>query len=386
MRVNSIGANYSVGNIRKNPSFGKMYVTLSKQNNADYVEKEVIKNFEKDYYPEISKNETIKKFQGVYGDEINCFVLAAGAGTRFKGLAQTQGPQVNKVSYRFNLENGKGFHMPDTNLARASHYMTEEGINIVTAEKANGSLGQVIETYMRDKEPVKDTIIYCGDNQLHTENAMDIDKFFAKALLKDNKMALISASKTPKQVADSLGVMLLDNSGRTDDLYNLTAFEEKPKLDRALELADETGNCYANAGMFAISKDAMLWLIEEIEKDPNFIAKDETEVYDFAKAQEKILAKFGPSKCVVKVVDGDNWIDTGKPSDYQNFLEQVRDEGKFINVFAKQDQKDIQETMQTKVGKGYFINQDENDDLDVDIIDNLPFKMMGLDQDCMVIH
>lgn len=354
MRINQLAAT---------PNFRGVYVTTSSKNNGDYVDKAVIRPFQP-IADEIATSDYAKEFQDII-DSTDTYVLAAGSGSRFKKLAQTQGDMVNKISFALPLldEEGKpterSLHMLDLPMAMAAPMMDENGLQRKNAEVARGSFAEVIDNAIKLREegsPQKNVIVMCGDNLFDTKQGDPFELLkFCKDIINDPTKAagLIGVERDPEDVVNRFGVL---NVAPADDnkTYNLKGFREKPKtLRTAKKFITPNGKCIANTGMFVIKADAMEWLVDEVmagektekvKRNPKagFIARSKEEPYDFAKALERIQEKYGEDKCQVRVID--TWEDAGEPEALYRTIAQYQ-KGHFLACLPKDLQEQIKHSM-----------------------------------------
>ena len=335
MRINAIQA----------PAFKGVYVTTSTKNNGDYVEKEVIKPFKKNFQPAIEKRPECRDFDNVKKGT-DFYVLGAGAGSRFKELAATQGDEVNKISFGLPLTNGKNLHMLDIAMAMSVPFADGKGLQRKNAEVARGSFAEVYDNALKLREqgkPQKNVVVCCGDNMFHTDKPFELD-YFVKDVIEDptKQMGLIGVERDPEEVVNKFGVLKVVPT-ENDDIMQLDGFVEKPKtLELAREFETPSGKCIANTGMFVIKAEAMEWLMDQIEADPMFIAKNEKEPYDFAAACTKVQAEYGKDKCDVKLVQ--TWEDAGDPAALYRSIKEFQ-KGNFLSNFAGADRDTIQHSM-----------------------------------------
>ena len=336
MRINAM---------QSSPAFKSVYVTTSTKNNGDYVEKEVIQPFREDFLPAIQEKEECKHFNKVKKGT-DFYVLGAGKGSRFALLSETQGDETNKISFAKPLVNGKNFHMLDVAMAMSVPFADEKGIQRKNAEVARGSFAEIYDNALKLREkglPQNNVVVCCGDNMFHTDKPFELD-YFVKNIIEDptKQMGLIGVERDPEEVVNKFGCLKVVPTEK-DDIMLLDGFVEKPKtLEIAKKFETPNGTCVANTGMFVIKAEAMEWLMDEIEKDPMFIAKDEAEPYDFAAACTKVQEQYGADKCDVKLVQ--TWEDAGDPAAlYRTILEYQK--GNFLTNFAEEDKNIIQYSM-----------------------------------------
>lgn len=326
-------------------NFKSVYVTTSTKNNGDYIENEVIRPFKRNFQKSIEKKEECRDFNEVKKNT-NFYVLAAGKGKRFMELSETQGKKVNKISFAIPLENGRNFHMLDIAMAMSVPFADEKGLIRKNAAVARGSFAEVIDDAQKLREagkPQKNVVVCCGDNMFHTDKPFELN-YFVKDVIEDptKQMGLVGVERNPGDVVNKFGVLNVIPTEK-DDIMKLAGFVEKPKtLDIARKFETPQGKCIANTGMFVIKADAMEWLLDELEEDPMFIAKDKDEPYDFAAACTKVQAKYGANKCDVKLVE--TWEDAGEPEALYRSIEAYQD-GKFLTNFAEKDRVLIQNSM-----------------------------------------
>ncbi len=346
MNIQSISANDCCS---PKPAFKASYVTLSQKNLGEKISRNVVDSFNGKILPEL-KTTMAKEAQGVidaagagrvigkpadFQNNINFFALAAGSGSRFRELAQTVG-DYNKISLPFKIDDKLNLHMLDFAMAMGKYFIGEEGVNTIVASQPSGSFGDIVAHYQAGN-PIKDTVVCCGDN-VFGDKAADMMKFFTKVINNQDKhVALVGVARTPEEVARRFGVLQVEGS-LNDEALKLTGFSEKPPLEEAQSMAVDGMNI-ANTGMFYISKEAMEKLMEEINSGVNNIKKNDTEPYDFANAVKyvhKMLPEwFGIESSEgadVKVVD--KWEDVGEPKALYQFAEDVKG-GLYLGNFTK---------------------------------------------------
>lgn len=336
MRINSI----------QTQAFKGVYVTTSTKNNGDYVDNKVIKPFKENFQPAIQNRKECKDFNEVKKDT-DFYVLGAGSGSRFKELAQTQGEEVNKISFETPLTNGKGFHMLDVGMAMSVPFVDKKGIQRKNAEVARGSFAEIYDNALKLREagiPQKNVVVCCGDNMFHTDKPFELD-YFVKDVIENpaKQMGLIGVERNPKEVVGKFGCLKVVPTEK-DDIMQLDGFVEKPEtIEIARKFETPNGACVANTGMFVIKADAMEWLMDQIEEDPMFIAKNEKEPYDFAAACTKVQEEYGKDRCDVKLVQ--TWEDAGDPAALYRTIGEYQ-KGNFLTNFAKKDREMIKDSMQ----------------------------------------
>lgn len=335
----------SINNLRTSPSFQKVYVTTSTKNNGDFVEKEVIDPFKKFFMPSIARMSQCKDFESII-DDTDFYVLAAGEGSRFRQLAATEGSKVNKISFSEPLQDGRRFHMLDIAMAMSVPFADQDGLIRKNAEVARGSFAEIYDNarILREKGlPQKNIVVCCGDNLFHTDKPFELD-YFMKDVIEDptKQMGLVGVEREPEEVVNRFGVLDVIPTNK-DDVMKLNGFVEKPKTESiAREFETPNGKCIANTGMFTIKAEAMEWLMDELEKDPMFIAKNEKEPYDFAAACTKVQEKYGANKCDVKLVQ--TWEDAGEPEALYRTIKEFQ-KGNFLTNFSPKDRMMIQSSM-----------------------------------------
>lgn len=335
----------SISNQQVSPSFKRVYVTTSTKNNGDFVEEKVINPFKKFYMPSIAQMQQCKDFEEVKKNT-DFYVLAAGAGTRFSELAKMQSPFTNKISFEQYLKSGKTFHMLDIAMAMSVPFADEKGLIRKNAEVARGSFAEIYDNALKLREagkPQRNIVVCCGDNMFHTDKPFELN-YFVKDVIEDprKQMGLIGVEREPEEVVNKFGVLDVIPT-EEDGIMKLNGFVEKPKTEaiaRKFETPD--GKCIANTGMFVIKAEAMEWLMDKLEEDPMFIAKNEKEPYDFAAACTKVQENYGANKCDVKLVQ--TWEDAGEPEALYRAIKEFQ-QGKFLTNFALNDRKAIQSSM-----------------------------------------
>lgn len=328
-----------------NTAFKGVYVTTSTKNNGDYVEKEVIRPFKKNFQPEIERMRQAGDFEDIK-DSTDFYVLGAGEGSRFRQLAHTQGDKVNKISFAEPLTDGTNFHMLDVAMAMSVPFTDENGLQRKNAAIARGSFAEVIDNAQKLRDagkPQKNVIVCCGDNMFHTDKPFELNYFMKDVINNPAKqMGLIGVEREPSEVVNKFGVLKVVPT-KNDDIMLLDGFVEKPKtIEKARDFETPNGKCIANTGMFVIKAEAMEWLMDELERDPMFVAKNEAEPYDFAKACENVQRKFGTKACDVKLVQ--TWEDAGDPEALYRTMEQFK-KGKFLTNFGPKARNVIMASM-----------------------------------------
>ena len=332
------------------PAFKASFVTLSEKNLGRKIAANVVDTFNGKILPEIRKTQSseaaaliesagagrvIAKPQDLQ-EKVNFFALAAGSGSRFKELAQTVG-DYNKISLPFKIGDKQNIHMLDFAMTMGKFFIGKEGVNKIVASTPSGSFGDIVQHYLAGN-PIKDTVVCCGDN-VFGDKAADMMKFFTKAINNPNKhVALVGVARPPEVAAGRFGV--LDAVGSIgDEALKLKGFSEKPPIEEAQALAVD-GMDIANTGLFYLSKEAMEKLIGEIKSGVNNIKKNDTELYDFANAVKYVHSKlpewFGISSLEgadVKVVK--KWEDVGEPEALYQFANDVK-KGVYLDNFPKE--------------------------------------------------
>jgi len=381
----------------KPPCFKAHVVTLSEKNLGKKISKNVVDVFNKEILPELNK--TSKKeaaaviaAAGVAGtvaiinkpedfqDKVNFFTLAAGSGSRFRELAQTVG-DYNKISLPFNIgkyDTPSKIHMLDFAMAMGKYFIGKEGVQPIVASQPSGSFGDIVQYYL-EGNPIKDTMVCCGDN-VFGDKASDMMTFFTKAINDPNKhVALVGVGRKPEEVANRFGVLQVEGSLKDgNDVLKLTGFSEKPPKEEAEKMAIDGVNI-ANTGMFYISKDAMEKLIDEIRGGVNNIKKSDSEPYDFANAVKYVHSKlpdwFGVESkegADVKVVK--KWEDVGEPKALYDFAEAVR-HGEFLNNFSSAMADNIKNAFNKRVhvtDSIKYMNFSDSDNVDINNVINSP--------------
>ena len=353
----------SAGQNSRSLAFKASYVTLSQKNLGEKIATNVVEKFNKNILPEIRKTQvleadTVIKNAGIgsviekakdFQDKVNFFTLAAGSGSRFRELAQTVG-DYNKISLPFKVDKDTDIHMLDFAMAMGKYFIGEEGIKTIVASKPSGSFGDIVAHYLQGN-PIKDTIVCCGDN-VFGDKASEMVEFFTRMLNNPKKhVALVGVGRTPAEVANRFGVLECE-SGVSDQILKLKGFSEKPPIEEAEKLAIN-GENIANTGLFYLSKEAMTNLMEEIKNGINNIKKNDSEPYDFANAVKYvhsmlpkwfgIASKEGADVKVVK-----KWEDVGEPQALYSFANEVK-QGTFLANFPKILAEKIQDSFGKRV-------------------------------------
>lgn len=353
-------------------NFKSSYVTLSEKNLGQKIAKNVVDNFNGKILPEIkesAKNEAtqIIKKAGAgkiiseakdFVNNVNFFALAAGSGSRFKELAQTVG-DYNKISLPFKIGKDENIHMLDFAMTMGKYFIGDEGVNKIVASTPSGSFGDIVQHYLAGN-PIKDTVVCCGDN-VFGDSAAEMMTFFTKEINNPNKhVALVGVPRPTEEVLDRFGCLEVEGK-LNDESLKLKGFVEKPKSKVPEEVAHARaiaidGQNVANTGMFYISKEAMTNLIGEIKNGNNPIKKSDSEPYDFANAciyVHKMLPEwFGIESSEgadVKLVK--NWEDVGEPKALYNFANDVKN-GEYLKNFPKNLADRIQNSFKERIKLG----------------------------------
>lgn len=369
MQVNAINTAYSA------PSFGKAIVTLSKENLGQKIKTDVVDTFNRNILPEIQETQyqdgidiinaaggpgRVIQNPNDFKDEVVFFALGAGKGTRFKELAETVG-DYNKVSLPFKVDNGSDIHMLDFAMAMGKTFIDTDGVETIISDAPSGSFGDIVKYYL-EGNPIKDTIVCCGDN-VFGDSAADMMKFFTATINNPDKhVALVGVGRTPEEVAERFGVLDVEGS-INDPALKLKGFKEKPKLDVAQQMT-VNGQNVANTGLFYISKEAMEKLMDEIRNGENNIKKNDKEPYDFANAVKYVHSKtedwFGvPSKDAADVMVVKKWEDVGEPDALYQFVNDVKKHGTYLLNFPKAYAQKVRDAFSSRVhldGKTPYIN------------------------------
>lgn len=344
-------------------AFRSSYVTLSEKNLGRKIAENVVDTFNGKLLPQIKESAkkeaqeiinitgrgTVINSPNDYQENINFFALAAGSGSRFKELAETVG-EYNKISLPFKIGQNENIHMLDFAMTMGKYFIGNEGVNKIIAQQPTGSFGDIVQHYLNGN-PIKDTVVCCGDN-VFGDSAFDMMKFFTKTINNPNKhVALVGVGRTPEQVAKRFGVLEVEGS-LSNEALKLKGFSEKPELEIAQNLAVD-GKNIANTGLFYLSKEAMINLINEIKAGVNNIAKNDIEKYDFANAvkyvHSKLPAWFGirsTEGADVKVVQ--QWEDVGEPKALYEFAQDVKN-GEYLSNFPEELATKIQSAFAKRI-------------------------------------
>lgn len=308
-----------------------------------------------------------------FQNNVNFFTLAAGSGSRFAKLAQVVG-EFNKISLPFKIGNGENIHMLDFAMTMGKYFIGNDGVQKIVAEKPSGSFGDIVQHYMKGN-PIKDTVVCCGDN-VFGDSAAEMMTFFTKEMNNPDKhLALVGVPRPTEQVLDRFGC--LEVEGKLDDeALKLKGFVEKPKssvpeeVQHAKNIAID-GQNIANTGMFYISKDAMTNLINEIKNGNNPIKKSDSEPYDFANAciyvHKMIPEWFGLDSAQgadVKLVK--KWEDVGEPTALYEWASEVK-KGEYLKNFPQEIANKIKTSFNQRIhtdnSTPRYINFTENETL-----------------------
>lgn len=332
------------------PAFKAATVTLSEKNLGKKIAANVVDSFNGKILPEIVKTRAVEAEQIIkaaggpgrviskaddFKNNVEFFALAAGAGSRFAELAETVG-EYNKISLPFKIDKNLDLHMLDFAMAMGKHFIDDK-VNTIVAPKKSGSFGDIVKYYL-DGNPIKDTVVCCGDN-VFGDGANELMTFFTKMMNNPNKhVALVGAKRAPEEVVKTFGLLGVEGSLK-DETLKLTSFVEKPATVELAKEKEVDGQCIANTGLFYLSKESMENLMSEIKSGVNNIKKDESEPYDFAKAVEYVHKMtptwFGiPSKEAADVKVVQKWEDVGQPAALYQFTEDVKN-GEYLKNFPK---------------------------------------------------
>lgn len=382
MQISAIGNSVSLNKQNRNnqaQSFGNAYVTLSKANLGSNIKEKLIPSFVEKWWDgstdavksaadtfikkngeelqgdklfDGKSNHTISKASDL-ADKVDFYMLAAGEGSRFRGLAAAvkgwQGEvggkaNENKITLGFPIDGKKDLPMIDFGLNGIAKYFakteTPEKIAGDTATRVEktpfesilsdgptGSFGDImlrnlsIYRAAEEKQPgsgadtIKDVVVCCGDN-VFGEDAESLLKYFTKAVNDENvHLALVGAKKSPEIAAKRFGVIQVADAVKGDnEVLQVTGFEEKPPLEVINApnsgLVTENGDCVANTGMFYVSKEAMTTIVKKMNdlipenfegelkdveafksKELNPFNKNDKEIFDFANVSKWVQAE-----------------------------------------------------------------------------------------------
>ncbi|MCQ2957604.1 MAG: hypothetical protein MJ180_01740 [Candidatus Gastranaerophilales bacterium] len=356
-------SNISQVNQGNSPSFKASFVGLSEKNLGRQIASGIVDTFNRRILPEIKTTQLQEATQIIQNagagsviakasdlqDKVNFFILAGGSGSRFRELAQTVG-NYNKISLPFKIGEKEDIHMLDFALAKSKSFIGKEGITPIVEELPGGSFSSIVKHYSAGN-PIKDTVVCCGDN-VFGDSATSLTEFFTKMINNPKKhVALVGVGRTPEEVAKRFGVLKVSGS-LNDEFMHLTGFQEKPELEVAKALAVD-GQNIANTGLFYLSKKAMTNLMDEISSGINNIKKNESEVFDFANAVKYVHSQaqkwFGvkpEEAAAVKVVK--KWEDLGEPQALYSFANAVK-KGDFIGDFPQTIQDKIRKSFNQRV-------------------------------------
>lgn len=368
-------------------NFGKSFVTLSEKNLGRKIAANVVDTFNGKTLSELRK--TVKPEAAAiiaaagagaviakpedYSNNVNFFTLAAGSGSRFRELAQTVG-DYNKISLPFKIGEKENLHMLDFAMTMGKYFIGDEGVNKIVAAQPSGSFGDIVQYYLAGN-PIKDTVVCCGDNVFGGKGS-DIMEFFTKTINNPNKhVALVGVGRTPEEVANRFGVLEAEGEMGGEAL-KLKGFSEKPPIEKAEAIAID-GKNIANTGLFYLSKEAMTNLMEEIKNGENNIKKNDTELYDFANAVKYVHSKLGDwfgieplEGADVKVID--KWEDVGEPKALYSFADEVKN-GQFLQNFPKAMAEKIQNAFKERIhldAKKPYIVFSESTNITPEVINN----------------
>ncbi len=331
-----------INSIQNQNAFKGVTVTTSSKNSGKQIRDNVIIPF----------RETAQKISDKKGsryadiiDTTEVFVAAAGKGKRCLPLTHMQGDDVTKVYYgipevdKQGKATGKMLYVLNIPMASAAPLLDEDGLKTVNAPVAKGSFAEVI-SFAKDRREQgleqKDIIFMCGDNFFGVQGEdeeFEILDYLRDVIKDDSKvLGLVGVKRTPEETVNNFGCLKALPTGK-DDIYKLDKFLEKPKtVELAKDFATDDGNCVANTGTFVMKKEAMDWLLDKIEEDPMFIARDDSEPYDFALASTKVQEHFGTDMCTIKIVK--DWEDAGQPDTMAKLTEEFS-KGRFLTYLPR---------------------------------------------------
>lgn len=363
-KISQQNTGFYQGNNGTNTAFKASFVTLSLKNSGDFTKSSVVDSFNRNWLGHLLENREKEAIEFIgktaftstirtpvdLVQKLNFFVLAAGSGSRFKPLANKLGPQYNKINLPLNINGEQNLHILDFAIAMSKYSAEETGIRTIVASNPSGSLGDVIDYYLKGNE-IKDTLVCCGDN-VYDLPASELMQFFVQRINNPNKhLALIGVKRSPEATAGKLAAMRITGDIESG-FVNLLEFKEKPTIQEAQQFA-YNGENIANSGFFYISKEAMTKLIEEIKAGENHIKKNDAEPYDFALAIEHIHKNlptwFGVASnegTDIKIVK--TWEDVGEPPAFYKFLKDVI-YGKYLNNFSLESATAIIKALKQKI-------------------------------------
>lgn len=352
MRLGAVSPNY------QSMAFKSATFTTSTKNAGDKVEKHVINPHNEYYLPSMLRREEYRQYDEVR-ESTNANDLGGGEGSRLRALSHLQSPDTTKIWLALPLDNGRDIHLPDFSMTQLAPFADENGFKRINADIARGSFAEIISQARDLREagkPQQNQFVCCGDNMFHTEKPFELARFM-KDVIKDptKQMGLVGVEREPEEVVKKFGVLNVIPTDK-DDIMKLDGFVEKPKtVEIAREFETPNGKCIANTGMFVIKAEAMEWLLDQLEEDPMFLAKDEKELYDFAAACQKVQEHYGKDKCDVKLIQV--WEDAGDPKAYYNTLKEIQ-QGYYLNNFAPEDREIIQRSAKKDFdGKTLILSQ-----------------------------
>jgi hypothetical protein len=375
--VSDLNAKKQKVGVQNSPSFGAGIVTLSRVNHGVHIANAVVEPFNRFILPS-ALPDIAAKMQGFKGgkvvstfeqlaEKVNLFIPGAGAGKRFKQLADHLVENTNtKLSFPIaSLAKGRQVHMFDFPMLLGAPFAGKKGYEHIIADGPSGTMGDVVKYYMSGKHEIKPTIIMGGDNVFRTP-AQKLINFFVEAINNPNtKLALLGVRRTPAEAAGELGIMGVKNlKGMPNGIMGLTVLKEKPPLEEAQKLVvPGENNVVANTFATYISGDGMKAIMDKIKTTPGHkpveFMKDPknpegAECYDYAHAVDwlhqehgKLFGKSHSDSAIVNVVDRNDWSDVGDPKTLLEFRKEMGEGqwlGNFPKEYAKQVQQSIQET------------------------------------------
>lgn len=409
-----------------NISFEKAFVATTQA----YASKEirnVVDVFNKDSLPEIltiAKKRINKKLEHFYStrgikkpliknadyfaEKCNCIVLGGGPGSRFQSLSKAVGTinggkEYNKICVPFATKEGSpDFTMLHPALAMQaicaagtktkSGEVIDYGYHIYEKAEERGTFWHTMDYYMKNPDEIKDTIIMSGDNAFDVKSETLLK---GMALMKEggHHLLMFGVQKAPKDCAGELGVLGVQKVFKAEggpkrerNYRSLNTFVEKPPIEVAQKMAEETGGVnIANTGALIISKEAIQRMVEIAKKEePEILKKlelqkstgkemdirgsfsrerkgkvDPKDMYDFSTVQKWILDNMYTKKQVkqgqgplVYMIDSKKWNDVGKPSNMIDMLQDASAKGSFLRNFPEKTKKMLREVFQNKLRTG----------------------------------
>lgn len=357
MKINTVSYNkISFDNKpKKTPSFSSCYLLLTEKNRGIEMQKNVLDYFNKNMLPQLIENRLSEskkifknrkitdKIRAVEDlvEKVDFFVLGGGAGKRFQEISKKVG-EYTKIDMPINLPDGKILHPVDFALVLGKYCVDCSGIkSIISSQENNGALGGLIEHYLQGN-PIKDTIILCGDN-VFDNRVNTITKFFVDAINNPNTHYAAAVVKKPfSEIIRTTGLLSVDRN-----FWGEIKFKDylpKNKVTNDLGIS-QSAQCIASTGLSYISKEAMEKIIADLKLNPDIIKSNPNGEYKLSDAFKYIQANvktwFGvePSEGIKLKLVG-KWEDIGEAKHFYDFAKEVN-KGYYLKNFPDNTAKNI---------------------------------------------